>query len=110
MLATNLVVVEAKRESCTDNAMAQLAACMRIVHTTCKESKENCVVYGASSARRTLRFCRIDNAGVFVERASRVKFPAQRIYSIMQSLLQAAAHSSPTPMKDPMEKGPYVIR
>jgi hypothetical protein len=79
-LATNLVVVEAKRESCTDSAMAQLAACMGIVHTTCKEeSKENCVVYGASSDGRTFRFCRIDNAGVFVRSGLlEWRFPAQR--------------------------------
>ena len=65
-LATNLLIVEAKRWGTTDLALPQLAAYMGIVHSTRKEeSKENYVVYGAASDGGVFRFCRIDNDGVF---------------------------------------------
>ena len=66
-LATNLLIIEAKRWGTTDLAMPQLAAYMGIVHTTRKEeSKQNSVVYGAASNGGIFRFCRIDNNGFFV--------------------------------------------
>jgi hypothetical protein len=107
-LATNLVIIEAKRQYQTDAALPQLAAYMGIVYTTRKEeSKENCVVYGASSDGRVFRFCRIDNDGVFVtSRLLEWEFDKDQIYSITRSLLRAAALSSPstTPIKDPMRR------
>jgi hypothetical protein len=60
-LETNLVIVEAKRLYYTGAALPQLAAYMGIAHTTRKEeSKENCVVFSASSDGRDFHFCRID--------------------------------------------------
>jgi hypothetical protein len=107
-LATNFVIIEAKRQYQTDAALPQLTAYMGIVYTTRKEeSKENCVVYGASSDGRVFRFCRIDNDGVFVtSRLLEWEFDKDQIYSIMRSLLRAAALSSPstTPIKDPMRR------
>jgi hypothetical protein len=107
-LATNLLIVEAKRRFYTDAALPQLASYMGIVHASRKDiSKENCVVYGIASDGWTFRFCRIDNDGVFVSsdllQWTRHK---DRIYSIIRSLLQAAALSSPstTPIKDPMRR------
>jgi hypothetical protein len=108
-LATNLVIIEAKRQYYTDVALPQLAAYMGIVYTTRKEeSKENCVVYGASSDGRDFRFCRINNDGVFVK--SRLlewgSGDKDQIYSIVRSLLRAAAllSRSTTPIKDPMRR------
>jgi hypothetical protein len=81
---------------------------MGIVYTTRKEeSKENCVVYGASSDGMVFRFCRIDNDGSFItSRALDWEYEKDRIYSVMRSLLRAAALSSPstTPIKDPMHR------
>ena len=97
-LATNLLIVEAKRRFFTDAALPQLASYMGIVHASRKDmSKENCVVYGIASDGWTFRFCRIDNDGVFVSSNllhwTRHK---DRIYSIIRSLLQAAVLSSPS--------------
>jgi hypothetical protein len=109
-LATNLLILEAKRRYQTDAALPQLAAYMGIVYTTRKEeSKQNCVVYGASSDGRAFRFCRIDNDGVFVQSGQlewRTVVEREKIYSIMRSLLRAAALSSPstTPIKNPMQR------
>ena len=107
-LATNLLIVEAKRRFFTDAALPQLASYMGIVHASRRDmSKENCVVFGIASDGWTFRFCRIDNDGVFVSsdllQWTRHK---DRIYSITRSLLQAAAFSSPstTPIKDPMRR------
>jgi hypothetical protein len=107
-LATNLLIIEAKRWGTTDLALPQLAAYMGIVHATRKEeSKENSVVYGAASDGRVFRFCRIDNNGFFVQ-SGLLEWISHKdqIYSIMRSLLRAAALSSPstTPIKDPMRR------
>lgn len=107
-LATNLLIVEAKRRYGTDTALPQLASYMGIIHTTRKEeSKENCVVYGASSDGIAFRFCRIGNDGVFVQ-SDLLEWPRHKgqIYAIMRSLIRAAALSSPstTPIKDPMQR------
>lgn len=107
-LATNLLIVEAKRWGTTDLALPQLAAYMGIVHTTRKEeSKENYVVYGAASDGGVFRFCRIDNDGFFTHsRLLEWEEDADQIYSIIRSLLRAAALSSPstTLIKDPMQR------
>jgi hypothetical protein len=108
LLATNLVIIEAKRRHQTDAALSQLAAYMGIVHATRREeSKQNCVVYGASSDGNDFRFCRIDNNGDFVKsRLLEWELDKDQIYSIMRSLLRAAALLSPstTPIKDPMHR------
>lgn len=81
---------------------------MGIVYATRKEeSKENFVVYGAASDGGIFRFCRIDNNGFFAHsRLLEWEEDADQIYSIMRSLLRAAALSSPstTPIKDPMQR------
>jgi hypothetical protein len=108
-LATNLLIVEAKRRFQTDAALPQLVAYMGLIHTQRKEeSKQNCVVYGASSDGLDFRFCRIDNDGVFVK-SKLLEWKAgdrDKIYSIIRSLVRAAALSSPstTPIKDPMQR------
>jgi hypothetical protein len=107
-LATNLLIIEAKRRYGTDNALPQLASYMGIVHATRKEeSKENCVVYGASSDGIAFRFCRINNDGVFAysDLLDWRRHKCQ-IYSIMRSLLGAAALLSPstTLIKDSMRR------
>lgn len=107
-LATNFLIVEAKRWGTTDLALLQLAAYMGIVHATRKEeSKENSVVYGAASDGGIFRFCRIDNNGLFAHsRLLEWEEDADQIYSIMRFLLRAAALSSPstTPIRDPMQR------
>ena len=61
------MIIEAKRRYHTDAALPQLVAYMGIAHTTRKkESRQNCVAYGASSDGMDFRFCQIDNNGVFV--------------------------------------------
>ncbi len=107
-LATNLLIVEAKRQYYTDVALPQLAGYMGIVHTARKEKfKQNCVVYGVVSDGRTFRFCRIDNNGAFAQ-SNLLDWERHndQIYSIVRSLLRAAALSSPstTPIKDPMRR------
>jgi hypothetical protein len=107
-MATNLLIVEAKREGYTDTAIPQLICYMGIVHAARKDaSKENCIVYGAASDGRNFRFCRIDNDGVFtLSSLLEWKWNKDQIYSIIRSLLRAAALSSPstTPIKDPMRR------
>jgi hypothetical protein len=107
-MATNLLIVEAKRQFYTDAALPQLASYMGIVHASRKDaSNKNCIVYGIASDGRNFRFCRIDNNGVFTSSCllewDRHK---DQIYSIIRSLLRAAALSSPstTPIKDPMRR------
>lgn len=103
-----LITAFAKRRGTTDLALPQLIAYMGIVHTTRKEeSKENSVVYGAASDGGIFRFCRIDNDGFFTHsRLLEWEEDADKIYSIMRSLLRAAALSSPstTPIKDPLQR------
>lgn len=107
-MATNLLIIEAKREGDTDHALSQLIAYMGIVHSTRKkESKQNSVVYGIASDGGVFRFCRIDNDGVFtksflMEWAER----PDQIFSIIRSMIRAAALSSPstTPIKDPQQR------
>jgi hypothetical protein len=81
---------------------------MGLVHTERKESKQNCVVYGVSSDGSDFRFCRIDNDGVFVK-SRLLEWNAgdkDKIYSIIRSLIRAAALLSPstTPIKDPTQR------
>lgn len=107
-LATNPLFVEAKRRYQTDASLPQLVAYMGIVHATrTEESKQNCVVYGIASDGRDFRFCRINNDGGFVStRLLQWVWDKDKIYSIMRSLIRAAALSSPstTPIKDPMRR------
>lgn len=105
-LATNLLIIEAKRQKGTDFALAQLAAYMGIVHARRKENhKQNSVIYGVASDGADFRFCRVDNDDVWTQ--SRLLEWSQgdgaKIYSIMRALIRTAALSSPstTPIKDP---------
>jgi hypothetical protein len=105
-LATNLLIIEAKRRFVTDFALPQLASYMGAVHARRKEEqKQDSVIYGAASDGFTFRFCRIDGDGVWT--MSRLleweSGDAGKIYSIFQALIRAAALSSPSniPIKDP---------
>jgi hypothetical protein len=107
-MATNLLIVEAKRQYYTDAALPQLASYMGIVHASRKaQSKENSIVYGAASDGSNFRFCRIDNNGVFNQSGLlEWRWHKDKIYSIIRSLLRAAALSSPStmPIKDPLHR------
>jgi len=107
-MATNLLIVEAKRQYHTDAATAQLICYMGIVHSARKEeSRDNCTVYGSASDGKAFRFCRIDNDGVFrVSSLLEWRDAKERIFYIMRHLLRAAALLSPTTslIKDPQER------
>ncbi|OBT89332.1 hypothetical protein VE02_01440 [Pseudogymnoascus sp. 03VT05] len=109
-LATNLVIVEAKRRFGTDSTLPQLAAYMGIVHTTRKNGPgKNCVVYGMSSDGNSFRFCRINNDGMFSNTRLlewEIEADRGRIYSILRSIIREAAMLSPStvPIKDPIQR------
>ena len=107
-LATNLLIVEAKRQFYTDATLPQLVCYMGIVHTIRKEeSKDNCIVYGFASDGEFFRFCQIDNDSVLrVSDQLSWRRAKDRIFCIIRHLLQAAALSSPTtsPIKHPEER------
>lgn len=108
-LATNLIIVEAKKVGATDTCVGQLTAYMGIVHACRKdEGKQNCNVYGATSDGFTFRFCRIDNTGNWSQ--SRLlewgMGYQSMIYSVFRSLIRVAALSSPStsPIKNPRHR------
>ena len=98
-LATNLIIIEAKKTSTTDACLGQLAACMGVVHACRKdEQKQNSVIYGVASDGLSFRFCRIDNEGNWSQ--SRLLEwnlgDKRKIYSVFRSLIRTAALSSPS--------------
>lgn len=98
-LATNLIIIEAKKINSTDTCLGQLTACMGVVHAYRKdEQKQNSVIYGAASDGLSFRFCRIDNEGNWSQ--SRLMEwemgDKGRIYSVFRSLIRIAALSSPS--------------
>ena len=98
-LATNLIIIEAKKINSTDTCLGQLTAYMGIAHACRKdEQKQNSVVYGAASDGLSFRFCRIDNEGNWSQ--SRLMEwemgDKGRIYSVFRSLVRIAALSSPS--------------
>ncbi|MCJ1387120.1 hypothetical protein MMC17_010249 [Xylographa soralifera] len=98
-LATNLIIIEAKKICSTDTCMGQLTAYMGAVHAYRKdEQKQNSVVYGAASDGLSFRFCRIDNEGNWSDSLLMEweKGHKSTIYSIFRSLIRIAALSSPT--------------
>ncbi|OBT50282.1 hypothetical protein VE04_09482 [Pseudogymnoascus sp. 24MN13] len=109
-MATNLLIVEAKRQNSTDSALSQLVSYMGIVHATRKEEgKTNSVVFGLASDGNSFRFCRIDNDGNFAKsRLMEWECPQDRnkIYGMFRAIIRAAALSSPstTPIKDPAQR------
>ncbi len=91
-LATNLIIVEAKKRYLTDSCMGQLAAYMGVVHAGRKEQKkENSIVYGAASDRLSFRFCRIDNNGHWSRLLEWKWGDEESIYSIFRSLIRITA-------------------
>lgn len=109
-MATNLLIVEAKRQNGTDSALTQLVSYMGIVYATRKEEgKINKVVFGLASDGSSFRFCRIDNDGNFA-RSRLLEWEHEpyrnRIYSIFRSIIRTAALSSPstTPIKNPTRR------
>ncbi len=63
-LATNLIIIEVKKNNSIDSCLDQLTACMSVVHAYRKDAqKQNSVVYGTASVDLSFRFCRIDNEG-----------------------------------------------
>jgi hypothetical protein len=98
-LATNLIIIEAKKNNSTDSCLGQLTACMGVVHAYRKdEQKQNSVIYGTASDGLSFRFCRIDNEGNWSQ--SRLMEwemgDKDRIYSVFRSLIRIAALSSPS--------------
>ncbi|KAL9100452.1 MAG: hypothetical protein Q9163_004176 [Psora crenata] len=109
-LATNLIIIEAKKVGYTDTCLGQLAACMGVVYASRKdENKQNAVVYGIASDGLTFRFSRIDNDGGWCQSRlmERDTGDMTKIYSIFRSLIKIAALSSPStsPSKNPQQKG-----
>ena len=108
-LATNLIIIEAKKINSTDTCLGQLTAYMGVVHANRKdEQKQNSVIYGAASDGLSFRFCRIDNEGNWSQ--SRLMEwemgDKGRIYSVFRSLIRIAALSSPStsPIKNPQQR------
>lgn len=108
-LATNLIMVEAKKMYSTDTFLGQLTAYMGVVHACRKdEQNNNSVVYGAASDGMSFRFCRIDNEGNWSK--SRLMEwemgDMGKIYSVFRSLIRIAALSSPStsPIKNPQQR------
>lgn len=58
ILATNLIIIEAKRINSTDTCLGRLAAYMGMVHKT--EQKQTSVIYAAASDGLSFRFRRIE--------------------------------------------------
>ena len=98
-LATNLIIIEAKKANSTDTCLGQLTAYMGVVHAYRKdEQKQNSVIYGVASDGLSFRFCRIDNESnwsqsCLMEWGMGYK---GKIYSIFRSLVRIAALSSPS--------------
>lgn len=109
-LATNLIIIEAKKWHFTDTCLGQLTAYMGAVHAKRKdEQKENSIIYGAASDGLSFRFCRIDNESNWSK--SRLlewdeMDDKSRIYSVFRSLIRIAALSSPSsPIKNFEQRG-----
>lgn len=109
-LATNLVIVEAKRRGGTDLALPQLIAYLGIVHSARKEQKkENAVVFGIISDGNVFRFSRVANDGKYGQSGLLEWNRAGergKIYTTIRSIIRTAALSSPstTPIKDPARR------
>ena len=108
-LATNLIIIEAKKINSTDTCLGQLTAYMGLVHACRKdEKKQNSVIYGAATDGLSFRFCRIDNEGNWSQ--SRLMEwemeDKSKIYSVFRSLIRIAALSSPStsPVKNPQQR------
>lgn len=100
-LATNLIVIEAKKSNATDTCLGQLTAYMGIAHARRKEDderKQNAVIYGAASDGLSFRFCRIDNEGNWSQSRLMEWEMGDKgmIYSVFRSLIRLAALSSPS--------------
>ena len=97
-LATNVLIIEAKKPHTTDTCLGQLVACLGVVHTSRKEeARANSVVYGIASDGLSFRFVRIDNDSL-ISRSSLLEWrhdPA-KIYSIFRQLVRLAALQSPS--------------
>lgn len=109
-LATNLIIIEAKKRHYTDTCLGQLTAYMGLVHAYRKDKhKENSVIYGAASDGLSFRFCRIDNDGNWSQSGLlewKHADDKSRIYSVFRSLIRIAALSSPStsPIKNSQKR------
>ena len=108
-LATNLIIVEAKKLGGTDMCLPQLTAYMGAVHDIRKEEgKTDSTVFGAASDGNLFRFCRIDNDGRWSQSFLLEWEQGQesQIYSMFRTLIRIAALSSPStsPIKDPEKR------
>ncbi|KAI4266076.1 MAG: hypothetical protein L6R38_008972 [Xanthoria sp. 2 TBL-2021] len=111
-LATNVVIVEAKKAHATDTCLGQLTAYMGVVHTSRKEEKRaNSVVFGVASDGLSFRFLRIDNeSNISQSRLLEWHLDSAQIYSIFRQLIRLAALQSPSssPIKDPGKREKVV--
>ena len=108
-LATNLIIIEAKKKNSTDTCLGQLTAYMGVVYANRKdEQKQNSIIYGAASDGLSFRFCRIDNKANWSQ--SRLwewgMGDQSRIYSVFRSLIRIAALLSPStsPIENPQQR------
>ncbi|MCJ1471643.1 hypothetical protein MMC13_000283 [Lambiella insularis] len=113
-LATNLIIIEAKKMNSTDTCLGQLTSYMGLVHANRKdEQKQNSIIYGAASDGLSFRFCRIDNEGNW-SKSRLMEWETEdkaRIYSVFRSLIRIAALSSPStsPIKDPQQREKILV-
>ncbi|KAL9102239.1 MAG: hypothetical protein Q9163_002599 [Psora crenata] len=109
-LATNLIIVDAKKTHFTDSCLSQLVAYMGVVYTLRKDQNEqNPIVYGVASDGFTFRFCRIDNKGNWSQsRLLEWEIGDEgKIYSVFRALISIAASLLPStsPINDPQQRG-----
>lgn len=109
-LATNLIIVAAKKSGWTDLCLPQLTAYMGAVHDIRKEEgKTNSTVFGVATDGNMYRFCRIDNDGRWSESFLlewKRKEQKPKIFAIFRHLIRIAALSSPStsPTKNPQRR------
>ena len=114
-LATNLLVVEAKRTGGADQVLSQLAGYMGVIHAARNaKEKPNSIVFGIATDGNQFKFCRIDNDDNWIESRQLIWEGSEddkvAIYSIIVSLLKTAAMSSPSvsPIKS-LERQQFVL-
>lgn len=108
-LATNFIIIEAKKINSTDTCLGQLTAYMGVVHAYRKdEQRQNSVIYGVASDGLSFRFCRIDNESNWSQ--SRLMEwnmgDSGRIFLLFRSLIRIVALSSPStsPIKNRQQR------
>ncbi|KAL8809386.1 MAG: hypothetical protein Q9200_003453 [Gallowayella weberi] len=111
-LATNVLIIEAKKPRTTDTCLGQLVAYMGVVHTSRKEeARANRTVFGVASDGLSFRFVRIDNESRLSQSTMlEWRHHSAQIYSIFRKLIRLAALQSPSslPIKNRKQREKVV--